>query len=127
VHSASTSASSVAAGAATTVLGFTISAPQKLKARARRNALVSDARCKGNARRWALEGRKREAANVMPMLQPLKHRGVLADPFRVQQPKFGTANEAKSEVEVDRPQIFALDVEEGCLARAQHPVDDAAH
>ena len=31
----------------------------------------------------------------MPMLQPLKHRGVLADPFRVQQPKFGAANEAE--------------------------------
>ena len=30
-------------------------------------------------------------------------------------------------VEVDRPQVFALDVEERCLARAQHPVDDAAH
>src|SRR5204863_1152140 len=73
VHSESTSASSAAAGAATIVLGFTISVPQKLKARGCRNALVSDASCKGNARRWTLEGRRREAANVMPMVEALEH------------------------------------------------------
>ena len=50
-----------------------MSVPQKLKARGCRNALVSDASCKGNARLWALEGRRREAANLMPMLEALKH------------------------------------------------------
>ena len=61
VHSESTSASSAAAGAATIVLGFTISVPQKLKARGRRNALVSDASRNGNARRWTLEGCRRDS------------------------------------------------------------------
>src|SRR6202171_3631266 len=67
-HSESTLASSAAGGAATIVLAF-ISVPQKLKARGCRNALVSDASGKGNARRWTLEGRRREGANVMPMLR----------------------------------------------------------
>ena len=48
------------------------SVPQKLKARGCRNALVSDASCKGNARRWTLEGRRRDAASVMPMLEAFK-------------------------------------------------------
>jgi len=61
MHSESTSASSAAAGAATIVLGFTISVPQELKARGRRSALVSDASCKGNARRWTLEGCRRDS------------------------------------------------------------------
>jgi hypothetical protein len=78
VHSESTSASSMAAGAATIVLGFTIGAPQKLKVRGCRSALVSDASCKGNARRWTLKGRRRETANVMPML---KNVGKLAANF----------------------------------------------
>jgi hypothetical protein len=47
--------------------------PAKLKARGCRNALVSDAGCKDNARRWAPEGRRREAANLVPMLEALKH------------------------------------------------------
>src|SRR5690348_9918542 len=68
VHSESTSESSAAAGAATIVLAFTMCVPQELKARGCRNALVSDASCKGNARRWTLEGRRRVAASVMPML-----------------------------------------------------------
>src|SRR5438132_3648019 len=67
-HSESTVASSAPVGAATIALGF-ISVPQKLKARDCRNALVSDAGCRGNGRRWTLEGRRREAANLMPMLR----------------------------------------------------------
>src|SRR5438094_2598372 len=51
----------------------------------------------------------------------------LADPFRVQQRKFGAANEAEREVDVDCPQVFALDVEEWRLPCAQHAVDDAPH
>src|ERR1700682_6808795 len=60
--------SSAPVGAASIVLAF-ISVPQRLKARDCRNALVSDASGKGNARRWTLEGRRREGANVMPMLR----------------------------------------------------------
>jgi hypothetical protein len=72
-HSESTLASSAAGGAATIVLAF-ISVPQKLKARGCRNALVPDASGKGNARRWTLEGRRREGASVMPTLRRPKHR-----------------------------------------------------
>src|ERR1700682_445413 len=67
-HSESTSASSAAGAAATIVLAF-IRVPQKLKARGCRNAFVSDASGKGNARRWTLEGRGRVEASVMPMLK----------------------------------------------------------
>src|SRR6202171_3202590 len=67
-HSESALTSSAPVGAATIVLAF-ISVPQRLKARDCRNALVSDAGCKGNARRWTLEGRRREGANVMPMVR----------------------------------------------------------
>src|ERR1700736_3741228 len=67
-HSESTLGSSAAGGAAAIVLAF-ISVPQKLKARGCRSVLVSDASGKGNARRWTLEGRRRDRASVMPMLK----------------------------------------------------------
>src|SRR6266403_2582339 len=70
-HSESTWVSSAPVGVASIVLGF-ISVPQRLKMRDCRNALVSDASCKGNARRWTLEGRERDAANVMPISRLLR-------------------------------------------------------
>src|SRR5437588_5055635 len=69
-HSEWTWASSAPVDVATIVLG-SISVPQRLKTRDCRNALVSDASGKGNARRWTLEGRRREGANVMPVPRPL--------------------------------------------------------
>ena len=93
-HSESTLASSAPVGAATIVLGF-ISVPQKLKARGCRNALVSDASGKGNARRWTLEGRRREGANVMPM----QRRSTTAN---------GTAASSRDEL---LPQLAGLDVQ----------------
>jgi hypothetical protein len=76
----STSASSAAVGTATIVFRFTISVLQKLKARGCHNALVSDARCEGNARRWTPESRRTKAANVMPMLEALKHASNVGQP-----------------------------------------------
>src|SRR2546429_7148433 len=70
-HLESILAGSAAVGEATIVLGF-IDRSRKSSRRGCRNAVVSDASCKGNARRWTLEGRRRDAANVMPMVEALK-------------------------------------------------------
>ena len=50
-----------------------------------------------------------------------------ANSFRGQQGEFSAPNEAEIKIQVDRPFIRALDVENGCLAGAQHSVDDVAY